>query len=104
VRPGEACVDIGAGGDQRGDLRGRLRHVPGPVGDDTVLEPLRRTGRADNLVAGRLAFHASRQSQGARRVSLSRGPSRGLPTSRRQMTGGRCAPDATRIRTGQDPS
>ena len=39
VRTGEARVDVGAGGDQRTDLGGRLGDVAGPVGDDVQQGP-----------------------------------------------------------------
>ena len=39
VRAGEARVDVGARGDQRGDLRGRLGNVARPVGDDVQQRP-----------------------------------------------------------------
>ena len=84
---GEAGVDVGARGHERGDLRRRLGHVPGPIGDDVQQRPRRSTPSAASIppaARGRALPRCARGSPAGRRTSW-----RSRSTARRCRAPGR---------------
>ena len=106
VRPGEPRVDVGARGDQRPDLRRRLGHVAGPVGDHVQQRlDCRQRARRCAMAQRRVLVEEVPERRGVagsdhsatRRASGESGRSRGVSCSR----GSPAPPDVVARRHGR---